>query len=144
MHSIEQLLIDLDDAPWNAIFRVALGLAIVPAFHALAGNDGAAWVFPLLFIGLLIALRVVPAVLRQVLPFSAAAKRIWSDRRQIAKQHDSYQWQKLFWIGLGLLPYAVIGDGMRIGEIVVTTVCLVGGGIGLLLWRVNGAAHAAG
>jgi hypothetical protein len=43
-------------------------------------------------------------VLRKVLPFSAEAKQIWSDRRQVAKLHDSYQWQKLFWVALGLLP----------------------------------------
>jgi hypothetical protein len=88
-----------------------------------------------LFIGLLVALRVVPAVMRRVLPFSVEAKELWAKRRNIAKQHDSYQWQKLFWIGLGLLPYAVISDGLRNGELVVTLICLVCGSIGLLFWR---------
>ena len=52
----------------------------------------------------------------------------------LPSEHDSYQWQKLFWIGLGLLPYAVIGDGLRNGELVVTSFCLGGGSVGLLFW----------
>jgi hypothetical protein len=87
-----------------------------------------------LFVGLLVALRVGPAVLRHVLPFSADAKEIWAVRRNIAKLHDSYQWQKLFWIGLGLLPYAVIGNGLSNGELVVMLFCLIGGSLGLLFW----------
>jgi len=42
-----------------------------------------------LFIGLLVALRVGPAVLRMVLPFSRETKDIWFRRRQIAKRYDS-------------------------------------------------------
>ena len=87
-------------------------------------------------------MRVVPAVVRHVLPFSVEAKEVWAQRRYIARHHDSYQWQKLFWIGLGLVPYAVIGDGSRNGELVVTLFCLIGGGVGLLLWRRADAREA--
>jgi hypothetical protein len=93
--------------------------------------------------GLLIALRVGPALLRHVLPFSDEAKKAWSERRNLAKQHDSYQWQKLFWIGLGLLPYAVLGDGPKNGELVVTFICLLGGGAGLFFWHKGKAPHDA-
>ena len=121
-----------------------LGLAILPAFRALPGGDERAWTFPALFLGMLVALRVVPAVLRHILPFSVEAKTIWAERRNIAKQYDSYQWQKLFWIGLGLLPYAAIGGGLKIGELVVTLICLIGGGAGLLLWcRTRGSVTTA-
>ena len=101
------------------------------------------WVSLILFVGLLIALRVVPAVVRHILPFSAEVKQIWVERRMIAKRHNSYQWQKLFWIGLGLLPYAVIGDGLRNGELVVTFTCMIGGIAGLLCWRMTGATSSA-
>ena len=114
---------------------MVLGLAILPAFRALPGGDDRALIFPALFLGMLVALRVAPAVLRHILPFSAEAKTIWAERRNIAKQYDSYQWRKLFWIGLGLLPYAAVGGGLKTGELVVTIICLICGGAGLLLWR---------
>ena len=97
---------------------MALGLCIPPAFRALSGDADRIWIDLALFLALLIGLRVGPAVLRKVLPFSAEAKQIWLDRRQIAKKYDSYQWQKLFWVGLGLLPYARHGrrpEGRRDG-----------------------------
>lgn len=51
-------------------------------------------------------LRLVPAVLRRIFPFSSEAKDLWFQRRNLGKRYDSYQWQKLFWLGLGMLPYA--------------------------------------
>jgi hypothetical protein len=142
MTFLERSLINLDSWPWSALSRIVLGSVIPPAFGALSGGRDGVWTSLALFIGLLVALRVVPAVLRRVIPFSVEAKKLWAERRRIAKRHDSSQWQKLFWIGLGLLPYAVIGDGLRTGELVVTFICLIGGGIGLLFWRKVNAAHS--
>jgi hypothetical protein len=74
MKFLEHFLIKLDSWPWSAISRVVLGLGIPPAFRAVsAGRDGVG-AFLALFIGLLIALRVVPAVLRRALPFSVETK----------------------------------------------------------------------
>jgi len=143
MKFLEPFLIALDSGPWSAIWRVALGLSIPPIFRALSGGGDAVWTALALFIGLLVVLRVVPAVLRRALPFSVEAKEIWAEQRNIAKRHDSYQWQKLFWIGLGLVPYAVIGGGLRNGELVVTLFCLIGGSAGLLFWRRVNAARSA-
>jgi hypothetical protein len=145
MRSIERFLINLDSWPWSAVYRVALGLCIPPVFGALFGGHDGLWTFPVFFIGLLAALRVVPAVLRRgrILPFSAEATKSWAERRYIAKMHDSYQWQKLFWFGLGLLPHAVIGNGIGNGELVVTFFCLIAGGAGLLRWRKVSAAHSS-
>jgi hypothetical protein len=134
MKHLERIFISVDTRPWSVISRVALGLLIPPVFRALSGGSDAVWIPLILFVGLLVALRVGPAVLRHVLPFSADAKEIWAVRRNIAKLHDSYQWQKLFWIGLGLLPYAVIGNGLSNGELVVMLFCLIGGSLGLLFW----------
>ena len=143
MSSLERFLVRLDGGIWGAIFRVVLGLAMLPAFRALSGGRDRIWITLALFFGLLIALRVAPALLRRALPFSDEAKQIWAERRNIAKQHDSYQWQKLFWIGLGLLLHAIVGSGFGNGELVVTSICLIGGGAGLLLWRRSCAASAA-
>ena len=41
----------------------------------------------------------------------------------------------LFWLGLGIIPYAFIGDGLRTGELAVMLVCLVGGGAALFVWQ---------
>jgi len=143
MQHLERYLVDLDTGPSGAVSRVALGLCIPPLFRALSGNADRIWIDLVLFLALLIGLRVGPAVLRKILPFSAEAKQIWFDRRQIAKLHDSYQWQKLFWVGLGLLPYAAVGGGLRTGEMVLTAICLIGGGAGLLIWRRIDAPPAA-
>jgi hypothetical protein len=135
MKFLEKFLVRLDSGPWSAVSRVVLGFCIPPVFRALSGGRDQIWISLALFALLLIGLRVVPAVLRLVLPFSRETKDIWFQRRQIAKLHDSYQWQKLFWIGLGLLAFAVIGGGLRTGEQVVMTMCLFGGAAGLLLWQ---------
>ena len=143
MQYLERILVELDSGPSSAVSRVALGLCIPPVFRALSGGRDQIWIDLVLFLALLIGLRVGPAVLRKLLPFSTEAKQIWLDRRQIAKLHDSYQWQKLFWVGLGLLPYAVVDGGLRTGEWVLTVICLVGGAAGLLIWRRINAAPAA-
>ncbi|MGH6641200.1 MAG: hypothetical protein ACRED3_00740 [Bradyrhizobium sp.] len=143
MKHFERYLVEFDSGASSAVSRVTLGLCIPSVFRALSGSRDQVWIDLVLFLALLIGLRVGPAVLRKVLPFSAEAKKIWLDRRQIAKLHDSYQWQKLFWIGLGLLPYALVGGGLRAGETVLMAICLIGGGAGLLIWRRINAAPPA-
>jgi hypothetical protein len=135
MKHFEKILVDLDSGSSSAVTRVALGLCIPPLFRTLSGGSDQIWADLALFLALLIGMRVVPAVLRKVLPFSVDTKQIWFDRRQIAKLHDSYQWQKLFWVGLGLSPYVIVGGGLKAGETVLTVICLIGGGTGLLIWR---------
>jgi hypothetical protein len=135
MTPFERFLVALDSGLWGAVSRVALGLAIPPLLHIALGRPHSVWLFLVAFIALLVAVRVIPAVLRKLLPFSAQAKKIWAERRFLAKRYDSYQWQKLFWIGLGLLLEIVIAGGAQEGEFLVTIVCLIGGGLGLLMWH---------
>ena len=143
MRSFERLIVDLDVWPWSAAWRAALGLAIPPAFGALAGGRDQVWISIALFVGLLLALRVLPAVMRRLCPFSAEAKAIWMERRQLSKRHDSHQWQKLFWIGLGMLPALAAAHGPRSGELVLALFCLVGGSAGLFVAHKTGAAQPA-
>ncbi|NVN87185.1 MAG: hypothetical protein HXX15_13980 [Rhodopseudomonas sp.] len=143
MGPFERFLVGLDGPPWSAVWRIALGLSLPPLFRAFAGGHDRFWTDLALFLGILVALYTIPALLRRVLPFSVEAREIWSTRRRIARRHDSYQWQKLFWIGLGLLPYAMIGNGFDRGESLIALLCLIGGSVGLLLWRRIDPADAA-
>lgn len=141
MKVLEQFLVRLDSGPWSGVSRAVLGFCIPPVIRALSGGEQV-WSSLAWFVILLIGLRLVPAVLRLILPFSREARDIWFQRRQIAKLHDSYQWQKLFWIGLGLPAYGAIAGGLRTGEQAVMLLCLVGGAAGLLFWHRSGAGQA--
>lgn len=143
MRSFERFVVSLDVMPWSAIWRMALGLVIPPMLNALSGGRDRIWFSLGLFLGLLLLLRIVPVILRRVGPFSRDAKDIWADRRSLSKQHDSYQWQKLFWIGLGMLPALAIGKEPSSAALVIAAICLIGGGAGLFFWyRVNAAQPA--
>jgi hypothetical protein len=142
MNPIERLIVGIDSGPWSIIWRAAVGFAIPPMFRALSSGHDSIWVAPALFVGLLVALRAVPMALRHALPFSAEAKAIWAARRGLSKEHDSYAWQKLFWIGLGLVLFAATAGRLQSGEIVVTLFCLIGGGAGLLVWLGTGTFAA--
>ena len=133
MTTFEIFLVEFDEWPLSAIWRVALGF-IFPEFMVLAGNPDSVWSCVGLFLLLLIGLRVGPALLRFALPFSKDVKEMWRKRRFISKEYDSFQWQKLFWIGLGMVPHAVAGAGLGLGGWVLAAFCLVGGGAGLAFW----------
>ena len=135
MKFLEQFLLRLDSGPWAAVYRVVLGFCILPGLHLLTDGRDRIWITLALFIVVLMGLRLGPAVLRAVLPFSAETKRIWFQRRQIAKLHDSYQWQKLFWMGLGMLLFALTGGTFATSDQVLMAICLVGGAAGLLVWQ---------
>jgi hypothetical protein len=143
MKPIESFIVGIESAPWSAIYRGAIGFAMPPMFRTLSGGNSSVWITSALFVGLLIALRVVPAALRRILPFSADAKQAWAARRALSKEYDSYAWHKLLWFGLGLLLYGVIGGGLWGGELAVTLFCLIGGGAGLLVWRGMRAVRSA-
>ena len=135
MKPIERFIVGIESNPWGAIYRGAIGFAMPPMFRTLSGGNNSIWITSALFVGSLVALRLVPLALRRALPFSAEAKQIWAAQRALSKEYDSYAWHKLLWFGLGLLLYAAIGGGMRNGELAVTLFCLIGGGAGLLIWR---------
>ena len=74
----------------------------------LLGSDGSDWTLVPFLLLVLLLLRVVPAVVRKVVPFSAELREAWSVRRRTAKLYDSYQWRKLMWIGAGLALYVAV------------------------------------
>jgi hypothetical protein len=134
MGLFERLLIRLDQPPVAALFRVIIGFFVVPTWSASTAGHNAEWTLIPFFLGILLALRLVPMVLRKVLPFSGAAKSCWSERRRLAKRFDSYQWQKLFWTGLGLISYMAL-SGQRFQALAtLTSIAFVTGMFGLGMW----------
>src|SRR5687767_13045448 len=111
MGVIETIFLKLDAPPLNGLLRVVLGLLLLPVYDLICRGRCPGWGFILFFVLVLLALRTVPVVFRKILPFSKAAQDIWANRRRWAKLYDSYQWQKLFWIGIGLALYiAKVGN----------------------------------
>jgi len=141
MRTFERVLVALDQGLFGALYRIGVGYLIVPAWSEIVGKRGASWTLIAFFVAVLLALRVVPAILRKLLPFSSAVRTVWADRRQMAKRVDSYQWRKLFWIGVGLALVTLRSDTRSPELIGLTFTCLVTGAIGEMVWRYRPAGH---
>lgn len=130
----EQALRRLDAPPLQPTYQAIIGFLVVPAFARSIGG-GLDWRLVPFFLAVLAAVRVVPAVLRHVLPLPLELQAHWFRQRALAKRYDSYQWCKLFWFGLGLAAYVALFDrGGRV-EPALALVCLVCGALGLLVRR---------
>jgi hypothetical protein len=135
MRILERVLVRLDLPPWGGLFRVTVGYLTFPAWSRLTNNVSSDWtLFPFL-LAVLGALRVISLVLRRLLPCSEPVQAVWAARRRLAKRFDSYQWRKLFWIGLGLALYALLSGQRSEGLVTLTFICLFSGSIGLGIWR---------
>ena len=137
--SWEGSLIHLEDLPWSAVYRIVIGFAILPVFAFAFGKNASGVVLVTFFLGVLFLLRLVPAVFRRLLGFSQAAQSAWLIRRQMARRYDSYQWQKLFWIGLGLAASIAVSGDLQTSRVMLTSICLAAGAAGLVFWRMKHA-----
>jgi hypothetical protein len=131
----ERLLLGFGESPWEAIWRLALGVLIAPASALATGREASGPRLAVFLLGALLMLRLAPALARKVLPFSDAVRATWASRRRLARRYDAYQWQKLLWIGCGLMIYALAGDGLRAERFVLPSLCLACGVAGRVRWR---------
>jgi len=134
----ESWLVALDVGPAGAFYRVAIGLAAIPVMSWLWGDRGSEWALVPFLLTTLMILRVVPAIVRWLTPFSEPVRRTWAARRQMAKRYDAYQWRKLFWIGAGVGLYTALSGDFGRSRIAVAGICLVAGLLGILRWRAIG------
>jgi hypothetical protein len=111
---------------------MGVGVVMLPLFSRLSGGNTSDWWLIVWFVGALFALRLIPAVLRKILPFSPETKAVWYKRRQDAKRYDSYQWKKLLWIGIGLAGYVCVWDEPRSMGGALAVFCLASGGLGYI------------
>jgi len=135
LHVFERALLSAEQFPWSALYRIAIGYSMLPLFSRLSAKDDVGWSLLLWFVALLFTLRVLPAVLRRLLPFSKQATAVWAERRVLAKRFDSYQWRKLFWFGVGLAAYVAASGHIGWPSVTLIGVCLGGGALGFLIWR---------
>jgi len=131
----ERILLRLDDPPWGALYRIGIGYATFSLFNCLSGGDEPDWRIILLFIGVLFAMRLIPAIVRKVVPFSQEVTKIWTKKRQLAKDFDSYQWQKLFWFGIGMAAYVAMSESSAVMAYILSGFSLLTGGMGLYRWQ---------
>jgi hypothetical protein len=132
---LEQLLITLDASPWEAVTRVAIGFAILPAMSWTRLDGSSTWMLVPLLLIVLLLLRIVPFCIRCLIRFSPDVCAVWSQRRYVAKRYDSYQWRKLFWIGVGISLYTGISGQFLVPRVVVSGSCLLAGALGLARWH---------
>jgi hypothetical protein len=137
--TIDRFVLSLDEGTPGALYRAAIGFVTIPAMQFVLVSNAADWALVFFLLLVLVLLRVIPAVIRKVLPFSAALREAWSVRRRIAKLYDSYQWQKLTWIGVGLSLYLVASGQGRPMQIALAAFCLVTGACATMRWRVVAA-----
>lgn len=134
MHFLERCVVLLDQYPWSIGTRIGLGSMTPYVLRQLCDNEQQVWCVSGSFFALLFLLRLGPVMVRRLVPFSNEAHLIWSERRQLAKQFDSYQWQKLFWMGIGMAGYAMIWGNVGTAISALIGFCLIGGGLGALFW----------
>lgn len=137
----EQFLLALEERPWNAAYRMAIGFSAFPLYRGLWGFNAQSWSLVYFFLAGLLLLRLVPAVLRRLLPFSAETQEVWRERRRLSKRYDSYQWRKLLWIGLGIGLNVLSSHSAKSGAVgvVVALAFLAPGVAGWIVWhRITG------
>jgi hypothetical protein len=132
---VETILVLIDEQPWAALYRTGIGFGLLPAAAAVFGSTVSGSQVAIFLGAVLIGLRVVPMVLRRALPIPRSVRSVWTERRQLAVRYDSYQWQKLFWIGLGMCGYMVGTNRFSLVPGLIALFCLVAGIAGFVVWR---------
>jgi hypothetical protein len=129
------MILALETPPWDSAYRALIGYGVAPACLQLSGANGASWKLLVFFLAVLVALRIVPGVLRRALPFSREVQTVWVERRALAKRYDSYQWRKLFGLGLGWLGYLLVTGKAQGVPLCVAVACLIAGTLGQAFWH---------
>lgn len=129
------MILSVEDLPWNVLYRAVVGYFLMPAYGRLFGGNETAWKLVAFFLLVLAALRVVPGMVRRVLPFSPAVKTVWAERRALAKRFDSYQWRKLFGLGLGWTIYLIHSGQGHGAALFLAVACVAAGAIGFIFWH---------
>ena len=138
---LERALINFDVGVPGAIWRVVLGFLLVPSLRVFGVEPGL-WTLALSLLSILFGVKVVAVVARRAVPATAVVRSHWEWRRNLARYHDSYQWRKLLWIGIGLAMGGAFGNPETGSQWVLGAVCILSGGAAEMLWRRHGLGVA--
>ncbi len=141
--SAGKMVLALETPPWDSVYRALIGYSVMPAYLQLSGGNDSPWKLFIFFLILLAALRIVPGVIRRVLPFSREVRSVWAERRALAKRYDSFQWRKLFGLGLGWLACLLVAGKAQDAPLFLALACLVSGALGQVFWFKRSKALAA-
>ena len=130
-----RLFANIDTPPWSAVYRFAAGWVSVEISAWPFFGRFSDWSLVVALLVVLMMLRVVPGVARRVLPFAKSTKAAWGQYRQLGKRFDSYQWRKLFWVGVGVAACSIWSNRLSVATISVSTICMVAGALGYAAWR---------
>jgi hypothetical protein len=139
--AIERILLRLDDPPVRELIQFMLGYLTVPTWQRVVRSDGPGWTLIPFFLGVLLAIRLLPMVARKLIRFSSQVRNHWAKRRQLAKRFDSYQWRKLLGMGVGIGAYA--WSDMSKEGLLLAAVCVFSGAVGWLVWQFKVAQPGA-
>lgn len=129
--------VDPDVGAAGALTRIALGAALVPLLHTLLPNAGhGAAVASLALV--LFMVKAFAAVARRFVPADQALRTQWEWRRNLARYHDSYQWRKLIWYGVGILAMKSATRTHDVWAVDLGTASLVSGAVAEWIWRRKG------
>jgi hypothetical protein len=131
----DKLLLHLDVGPSGAFWRAALGLLFTLGLRSMlpaASLPAAAAAL----LALLFCVKAGAVVLRRVAGGSPEVAAAWTWRRSLARDHDSYQWRKLTWFGLGILGAGLLGS-VAPWEHALGGACLLAGLVAEPFWRVK-------
>lgn len=133
--SLERVALRADEPPFGELWRIAAGSAVAIAWVMAPAGAASAWVLVAAVLVVLLSCRLVPLVLRRLLPFKASTQAVWFERRQLAKRYDSYQWRKLLWFGVGMAIAQIIVGWPSQPLVVLTMLLVLSGSAGILVWR---------
>jgi hypothetical protein len=134
MTTLDRALISIDRRPLDAVLRALLGFVCIPLLSLLHQDVRSGWILTIGLLLLMLSLRIAPVFARKLLPLSPEVKAVWAERRQLAKRYDSFQWQKLVFIGVGLASYMLVSRELLTSTIAVSSFCVLFGTIGLIRW----------
>jgi len=133
MTTLDKILVSIDRNPVGGLIRILIGFFFIPAWSLFDEDVDADWTLIISFMVLLLSMRIIPALMRKLLPLSSEVKAVLAERRRLAKRYDSFQWQKLFFIGLGLACYTLVWNRSW-WSMALSTFCVLCGGIGVVRW----------
>jgi hypothetical protein len=122
--------------PGPCVLRVLLGFVFLYVTAPFRASDRwSFWALVALLLATLLALRAALVCVRALLPFSRHLQEAWFRERQQGKRFDSYQWSKLFWIGLGMAAYLAGEARAQPNELALVVTCIAAGATGMLFWH---------